>query len=698
MKRNSKNLPQGSLHFKYETDCVNLCTVNDFEFIDQLRELLSKYYIHSKSVERELFKSEAKYRSLLEQLTDAIYFTSIDGKFLEFNRATVQLLGYNHEELRNLSVESTYANPEDRAQFKKIIAENNEVIDYPIKLKRKDGETLDCLITSTIRLNADGNAIGYQGIIRDITFRKKAEALQRAKDLAEQANKFKAEFLANMSHEIRTPINAIVGMVHLLHETPLTKKQSEYLHAIDTSAENLLQLINDILDFSKIEAGKLQLEEKYFSIKTVVEDLVNTMRFKAEEKHIGLVLTIDERVPAAVAGDQLRLNQILLNLLSNAIKFTQEGEIRVNVRLIDIVNDRARLFFSVSDTGIGIPQEKLSTIFDAFTQATMDTTRIYGGTGLGLAIVKKLIDMLNGAIMVKSKPGEGSEFIFEVDFMVKQDAGVQEKPSEPQNEEMVDIGNAHILLADDHPINQLVTSELMRHAWKHVQVDIAANGKEVLQKLTEAQYDLILMDVQMPEMNGLDATRAIRSMNEPYSRIPILAFTAYATTGEADKCIEAGMDDYVSKPVSPQLLCRKITELLRKSGYFEGTRMTESIRTPQPESLDLNYFNKITEEDTELKTRMISIMLDETPGELSMLLAAAKERDWDQVRAVAHKMKSSLQFLGLTETLETAKFIEISAKEKTNLHLLPEKINTVALSCETALLQLQAELEKLQQQ
>jgi PAS domain S-box-containing protein len=672
--------------------------MSEFDFQEQLRELLSKYYMHSKSIERELYKSELKYRSLLEQLTDAIYFTSTDGRFLEFNRATVQLLGYSYDELKNLNVENTYADPQDRDNFKKIISENSEVIDYEIRLKKKDGDLIDCLITSAVRYDTDGKPVGYQGIIRDITFRKKAEALQRAKDLAEQANKFKAEFLANMSHEIRTPINAIVGMVHLLHQTPLSEKQQEYLQAIDTSAVNLLQLINDILDFSKIEAGKLQLEEKYFSIKKLVADLISTIQFKAIEKNIGLVVDLDNRIPASLSGDQLRLNQILLNLISNAIKFTQNGEIKVAVRLIDIIDEKARIYFSVKDTGIGISPEKLNTIFESFTQANADTTRIYGGTGLGLAIVKKLIDMLQGAIMVKSKPGEGSEFIFEIDFKVAPETNQPEAAQNSGEFVIQDVGACRLLLADDHPINQLVTSELLKLTWPEMVIDIANDGKEVLEKLQLGVYDIILMDVQMPEMNGLDATRAIRKMITPASQIPILAFTAYATTGEAEKCITAGMDDYVSKPVSPQVLAKKIIELLKKSGHSFPQGPGQNKLKPTETVINLDYFNQMTGGDNALQVKMMEIMLDETPKELALLQEHQNAGNWDGVRAVAHKMKSGLQYLGLTETLELTREIELSAKEKTNLQLLPEKINTVVLSCESAISQLKTAFEKIQQQ
>ncbi|MBC8173002.1 MAG: response regulator [Chitinophagales bacterium] len=660
--------------------------------------MLAYDFAHRKSNETELYKSEEKYRLLLEQLTDAIYLTSTDGRFLEFNKATSILLGYSDEELRHLAVQEIYVNRQDRETFTQVLHAHKEIQDYEIQLKKKNGDLIDCLVTSSIRKSRDGVVIAYQGIIRDITFRKRAEILQREKELSDKANKFKAEFLANMSHEIRTPMNAIVGMVHLLHQTPLTEKQKNYLHAIDTSSENLLQIINDVLDFSKIEAGKLELEEKYFALREIVSDLVNTIRFKADEKGLKFVVQIDENIPLQIAGDPLRLNQILLNLVSNAIKFTAQGEIKVFIKLIDLHAERARIFFSVKDTGIGIAQDKLTSIFESFTQANTDTTRIYGGTGLGLSIVKKLIDMLNGAIMVKSKINEGSEFLFELDFKVSKDRQKIIK-KEKEEEVFIEIGACRILLVEDHPINQMVTAETLMNRWKQLHIDVAENGKIALEKLRENDYDIVLMDVLMPEMDGHTATRIIRSVLEPpKSQIPILAFTAYATTGEAEKCLQSGMDDYISKPVDPQALEQKIIQLLKRKNYFEKNNIITGKTNHQPAhiNIDLNYFNTITEEDNELKIKMIRIMLDETPDEMVKLQKYLIEENWDNLRAIAHKMKSSMQFLGLKHTLETVKAIELSAKNRTELNDLPDKISQVIKDCEAALRSLKLELEKIQ--
>ncbi|HET8962706.1 MAG TPA: ATP-binding protein, partial [Chitinophagales bacterium] len=400
----------------------------DNQLIIQLRELIASSSVYRKRIEVDLFRSEEKYRLLLDQLSDAIYLSTIDGKFETFNKATSDLLGYSAEELKTLDVLKIYANPADREVFTKHIRNKKEVRDYEVQLRHKDGHLIDCLVSSSVKYGDEGVVLGFQGIIRDITLHKKTEELERAKLLAERANKFKAEFLANMSHEIRTPLNAIVGMVHLLDQTNLNEKQKEFLRAIKTSSGSLLEIINDILDFSKIESGKIELEEKSFSIRNSVKELISTIRYKADEKGLDLLVNIDDNIPSTVAGDPLRLNQILLNLLSNAIKFTQQGEVRLTIKLIEILGDKARIFFSVRDTGIGIVPEKLSTIFESFTQATSDTTRLYGGTGLGLAIVKKLIDMLNGAIMVKSRIDEGSEFIFEIDFkMVGEITAIEER-------------------------------------------------------------------------------------------------------------------------------------------------------------------------------------------------------------------------------------------------------------------------------
>ncbi len=662
--------------------------------IQKLRELLARDFVHRKSIESDLYRSEEKYRMLIDQLTDAIYLSTLDGTFTGCNRALLEMLGYSYKELMQLSVSAIYAHPDDRRHLLQQLIDKGEVRDYEVQLKRKNGELIDCLVNSSVRRDQNHEIVGFQGIIRDITLRKKTFELQRAKDLAERANKFKAEFLANMSHEIRTPMNAIGGMLQLLNKTNLEPKQHEYLDGMQTAVDSLLQIINDILDFSKIEAGKMELDNRPFSLQQTVEAIISTIRFKAEEKGLELVLDMDPSIPPNLQGDPLRINQILLNLISNAIKFTPEGEVRVTIRLIDKLDHKARLFFSVKDTGIGIEQEKLQDIFESFTQASTDTTRLYGGTGLGLAIVKKLIDMLNGAIMVRSRKGQGSEFIFELELSQTDNVQPASQSEQEKDWSTVQDLQARFLMAEDHALNQLVTTEMLKGRFPSLQIDVAETGRQAISLFEDHNYDLVLMDVQMPEMDGHEAARYIRThFPKPKSEVPILAFTAYATSGEAEKCLEAGMNDYISKPVRATQLISKIMQMLDASEQFSKEHFLHESKVQ--EHISFEYLNTVTEDDEELKLRMMRIMLDETPMELKSLEEAAAASQWDNLRAVAHKMKSTMQFLGLEDTLETVKFIEVSARERTHLEQIPEKVRSVVQVCTRALGALQEEIDRI---
>ncbi len=392
------------------------------------------------------------------------------------------------------------------------------------------------------------------------------ERAELDKDRAEQSEKFKQQFLANMSHEIRTPMNSIVGMTNLLINSELQEQQRKYLNIIKKSSENLLVIINDILDLSKIEAGKMEFEKIDFLISEAIETVFHTVQFKAEEKRLALKYHIDENLPKAVQGDPVRLNQILINLSGNAIKFTEKGEVTISVKQLSQSENRVLVEFSVTDTGIGIPEDKLNSIFESFSQASSDTTRKFGGTGLGLTISKQLIELQGGVIYVRSQPGQGTTFSFKMPYEIGSEEAIGKKMMNIHDVLPEELKGIKILLVEDNQFNQMVAVDTLEELVKGISIDIAENGNEALDRMKEKDYDVILMDIQMPEMDGFEATLQIRKIfPEPKNKTSIIAMTANVTKDEVDKCFEAGMDDYIAKPFVPQDLLNKLAKMWKKN-------------------------------------------------------------------------------------------------------------------------------------
>jgi len=418
--------------------------------------------------------------------------------------------------------------------------------------------------SATALYDSEGNITGAIESVRNITESKKVQkALSAAKDQAEAAACAKSEFLANMSHEIRTPLNAIIGMTGILLDTPLKPDQKDYLETVRSSGEVLMSIINNILDFTKIEEGKREIEKLPFELAGCIEEAMDLLTPVAAEKYINFYYNIGPAVPTRLSGDAISISQVLINLIGNAIKFTDSGEISVHVSSEMLNNGRIKLFFSVKDTGIGIPCDRMHTLFQSFSQVDMSTTRRYGGTGLGLAISKRLVGLMGGTIWAESEIGKGSIFCFtlEADIAIpEQCLQMKAKPS------VVDLNydipnHLKLLLAEDNLVNQRVALLMLRKLG--LKADVAANGREVLQALERKKYDIILMDVQMPEMDGCEASKAIRERWK--DGLPhIIAVTAHALEGDRKRCIEAGMDDYISKPVRMSDLARVLAECSRQ--------------------------------------------------------------------------------------------------------------------------------------
>ena len=522
--------------------------------------------------------------------------------------------------------------------------------------------------------------------LRNLQIRHEIEFAVKEKEVAEQSAKLKQQFIANMSHEIRTPMNAIVGMTRLLLEKEPREDQLKYLNAITQSADNLLVIINDILDFSKIEAGKITIESIEFSLRNVLRNVVTLLRFKAEEKGVQIHFDVDDNVPDYLIGDPTRLGQILMNLAGNSVKFTEKGSIQIVCRVVTQQNHFVKISFDVIDTGIGIAEEYVSVIFDSFTQAGSDVARKFGGTGLGLTISKQLVELMDGSIHVKSKIHEGTTFNFLLPFQLAEGQHTKAREQFMFSAHDTDILNkTKILLVDDNEFNMIVAVDTLHTVAPSMDIEEASSGLEAIEKVMNGDFDVVLMDIQMPAMNGVEATQRIRKdLDESKKHIKIIAMTANVMKDDIEHYLASGMNDHVPKPFEKEELIKKILQHIDQKKI--AARVTQSstvinemtapiethnVSSPTTETrsnapiTDIRFLQSFAGNDIAKQKKYISLFLENAPKLVHHLQIGVDNKDFEAIKIAAHSLKTQLSYMGVKEELSHVQEIERLASRST---------------------------------
>ena len=669
--------------------------------------------------EEKIRLGEKRYRDLFNHSQALICTHDLEGKLLAVNPAICKVLDYQEEEMTGRNLRE-FIPVKHQTRFEKEYMEAIRTCDKAVSgefcVLNKDGTEI-FLLYKNFRMEEPDMEPYVIGFSQDITDRIKMEReLRLTKQLTDEVSRAKESFLAHMSHEIRTPMNGILGIASLLNKTRLDVQQRNYLQLIQESANNLLVIVNDILDLEKIVAGKLQLESIPFKIVDKIATTIQSFIYRAEEKELGLIFQNSIPGDLVVKGDPYRLSQVLNNILGNALKFTIDGHITIVTGIAGSDAEGVVIEITVSDTGIGIDNERLKTIFEPFEQADATISRKYGGTGLGLAICKNMVEMQDGELLVKSEQGKGSAFTIRIPYHLSVEA--MQEIEIRQETDYKSLGYRKILVAEDVELNQYLARHILE-SWAF-EVLIVNNGLEAIHALEQSSFDCILMDVQMPEMDGIEATQHIRRLPDPVkANIPIIALTANALKGDSEKYLAAGMNDYLAKPFDEERLFQVIYRNLAYYSTPVGTALATAGPVAEPVSLleassidnpfknnnnsnsmtpvnsrlyDLTMVQSVSGGDEGFIKKMVALFIETVPQNVQDMKKALNEGNWDQVGKTAHKLKSTIDSMGIKSIRQEIRTVEANAKQKEALQEVPALIGTIDTVISECIAQLKAEV------
>jgi PAS domain S-box-containing protein len=643
---------------------------------------------------RVLTRQEAFRRAVAETAFDCVICIDEKGQIIEFNPAAERTFGFKQSAVIGRTLSETIVPERYRLAHQEGVARylrtgENRVIGKRIEIEAQKSDGAEIPVELSISAMTVHGAQYFTAYMRDISERKEREdELRRTKESAEKASRAKSKFLAMMSHEIRTPLNGVLGSLGLLDVSTLEGSQQKFLGVAKRSAESLLSIINDILDYSKMEAGKLDLEPSIFGISEMADDVIEVLAPRASEKGISLETHIDEAMPEFVIGDPNRVQQVLLNLTSNAVKFTNAGHVRIRASCAPAAGETYPIRFEVEDTGIGIDKRDHASLFDEFWAKATHGAKGWSSTGLGLAIAKHLVEMMSGSIGFESEKGRGSTFWFELPLQVPSDEAVRQRREqravrEASKTDQSETGlSGRVLVAEDNPTNQLIVRAMLERMG--LQVEIVADGLEAVDAIKSRRYDIVLMDIGMPEMDGVEATAAIRSLPGEIAKIPIVAMTAFAMHGDREKILAKGLDGYVGKPINREELFTTLAQWLPKASgaVIADPNRSQQSRSDSTPLFDGEVMERLIENvGRDRISRIIHTYLDELSARMDAITEAHGATNFERVAKEAHPLKSSSAEVGALRLSELAAALEAAALEGDEA-TLEHELTTLAAVCE----------------